>query len=148
MKARRYSSILRKVSLIFIGASLVLMFVQLVRYARIMNNFQPGLVIAGVPVGGLTHSDAEDRLTQAYSLPIELHYQNAVIQINPAAVGFSLDLSGMLAAADTHHIDQSFIPGFWAFLWGTSPKPEDVPLMAAISEDRLRNYIQNEIVSR
>jgi beta-lactamase class A len=148
LRSRRLSSILQKASLIFFCASLVLMFVQLVKYSRIRNNFQPGMIIAGVPVAGLDQSEAEERLIQAYSIPIELHYQDAVFQINPASMGFNLDVAGMLAAANSQHEDQPFVPAFWAYLWGSSLKPKEVPLMATISDDRVKNYLQTEITPR
>jgi beta-lactamase class A len=122
--------------------------VQLVGYSRIRNNFPPGMIIAGVPVGGLTQQEAAERLTQAYGVPIELRYQDAIIQIKPALVGFSLDMTAMLAAADLQRINQPFWSAYWAYLWGNLPKPEEVPLIATISEERLRNYLQKEIAPR
>jgi beta-lactamase class A len=106
------------------------------------------MIIAGVPVGGLTQQEAAERLTQAYGVPVELRYQDASIQIKPALVGFSLDMTAMLAAADLQRINQPFWSAYWAYLWGNLPKPEEVPLIATISEDRLRNYLQKEIAPR
>ena len=134
--------------MLFIFAAVLLTVFQLVSYSRIRNNFPPGMVIAGVPSGGLTQQEAAERLTQAYGVPVELRYQNAIIQIKPALVGFNLDMTAMLAAADLQRINQPFWSAFWAYLWGNLPKPEDVPLIATISEDRLRNYIQTDIAPR
>ena len=106
------------------------------------------MIIAGVPVGGLSQQEAAQRLTQAYGVPVELRYQDAIIQIKPALVGFNLDMTAMLAAADLQRINQPFWSAFWAYLWGNLAKPEEVPLIATISEDRLRSYLQAEIAPR
>ena len=106
------------------------------------------MVIAGVSVGGLSQQEAAERLTQAYGVPIELRYQDAIIQIKPALVGFNLDMTAMLAAADLQRINQPFWSAYWAYLWGTLPQPEEVPLIATISEERLRDYLKTEIAPR
>jgi len=129
------------------AAILVLIF-QLIQYSRLRSNFAPGTVIAGVPVGGLDQQEAANRLTQAYSVPIELHYDNAVIQVKPAAVGFSLDTESMVAAADVQRTSTSFWGSFWNYLWNKMPAPAEIPLSSTISEDQLHNYLKNEISTR
>ncbi|MCE1254545.1 MAG: class A beta-lactamase-related serine hydrolase, partial [Anaerolineae bacterium] len=148
MRSRNPLSILRWISLIFIFASILLTVIQLVRYSRLRNNFPPGMVMAGVHVGGLSQQEAAERLTQAYSIPVEIRYQDAIIQIKPALVGFNLDMTAMLAAADLQRINQPFWSAFWAYLWGNLPQPGEVPLIASVSEDRLRNYLETEIAPR
>lgn len=108
----------------------------------------PGSEIAGVPVGGLDRQAAADRLIQAYSIPVEVLYGDAGIQIKPATVGFDLDLEVMLTAADQQRIDQPFWQGFWDFLWNRFPTPNPVPLRADISDERLQSFFEKEIVPR
>lgn len=148
MSSRKSFSVLRWISLILIFGAVLLSIIQLVRYSRVRSNFPPGLVIAGVPVGGLNQTEAAERLTEAYGVPVELHYQDAIIQIKPALVGFSLDMTAMLAAADLQRINQPFWEAFWAYLWGNLQQPQEVPLIATISEERLRNYLVTEITPR
>jgi beta-lactamase class A len=126
---------------------LVLIF-QLVEYSRLRSNFAPGTVIAGVSVGGLDQQEAANRLTQAYSVPIELHYNNDIIQVKPAAVGFALDTESMVAAADVQRTNTSFWGSFWNYLWNKMPAPSEIPLSATIAEEQLRSYLQNEISPR
>ncbi len=140
---------LRWVSVVLIILAAVLTAFQLVRYSRIRSNFSPGMVIAGIPVGGLDANQASERLLQAYTaVPVEVRYRDAVIQIRPSAVGFSLDLESMMAAADLTRVSQPFWTGFWEYLWNRAPTPTGVPLISSIAEDRLRAYLVNEVASR
>jgi len=122
---------------------------QLVSYSRIRSSFPPGMMIAGVPVGGLTQQTAAERLLQAYTaIPVELHYRDAVIQIKPLVVGFELDINAMMVAADLERLQQPFWSGFWDFLWNRFPEPGEVPLRASYSEERLRIFLRDEIAAR
>jgi beta-lactamase class A len=140
---------LRWVSVTFLLIASILSAVQLVRYSRIRSNYPPGMVIAGIPVGGLNGQQASERLLQAYNaVPVEVRYRDSVIQIKPAAVDFKLNMEGMLAAADLERVQQPFWTGFWNFLWNRIPKPEPVPLLSTISEERLRVLLNSEIAAR
>lgn len=127
---------------------MLLLIIQLVTYSRIRSNFSLGTVIAGVPVGGLDQQQAAERLTQAYSYPVEIHYGSAVIQIKPSVVGFDLGLETMLAVADQQRVNQAFWSAFWDYLWNRLPTPSEVPLRATFSEERLRTYLKDEVASR
>ncbi len=148
MKIRSSFSTLRWVSLFFIFAAVILVTLQLVSFSRVRATFPNGQKIAGVPVGGLDHQQAAERVSQYYALPVEVHYGNAVIQIKPSTVGFELDLESMLTAADVQRTDQSFWVGFWNHLWNREETPTEVPLASTISDDRLRSYLQTEISAR
>ncbi len=141
-------SILRWISLLLIFTAAVLAVFQLVSFSRVRSIFPADMRIAGVPVGGLDQNQAADRLTQAYGVPVELRYGDAIIQIKPSVVGFSLDLEGMLAAADLQRLSQPFWPAFWDYLWNRPSQSGDVPLSAAISESRLRAYLSDEVAQR
>ena len=106
------------------------------------------MTIAEVPVGGLNRQEAADRLLQAYSLPVELNYQDQIILFEPSICGFELDLESMLAAADLERTKQSFWIGFWDYLWGRQINTFSIPLRADYSESRLRTYLVDEIASR
>ncbi len=139
---------LRWISIICIFLAVVLTVLQLIRYSRIRSAFPSGMVIAGVPVGGLNRTQAAERLVQAYSVPVEVRYGDAVIQIKPPVAGFELDLEGMLSAADLQRINQPFWTAFWNYLWGRTPSVSQVPLRANLSEDRLRTFLKEEISPR
>ena len=75
-------------SIILIVLTTVLLVFQLISYSRIRSNLPPGSMVGDVPVGGLDRQEAADRLIKAYSIPVEVHYGDAVIQIKPASIGF------------------------------------------------------------
>ena len=140
--------VLRWVSVGLIFLAVLLTGIQLVNYSRLRANFPDGMVIAGVPVGGLNQQDAANRLVEAYGVPVELRYGTAVIQVKPNVVGFEMDLEGMIAAADLQRTSQPFWPAFWDYLWNRLPAPQEVPLSATISQERLRSYLKDEIALR
>ena len=139
---------LRWISIFLILIAVILTVFQLIRYSRIRSAFPSGMVIAGVPVGGLNRQVAAQRLVEAYSVPVEVHYGEAVIQIKPAVAGFELDLEGMLSAADLQRVNQPFWMAFWNYLWNRVPSPAQVPLRANLSEDRLRMFLKEDISPR
>jgi len=104
--------------------------------------------IADVPVGGLNRQEAAQRLLEAYTMPVELRYDDQTILFEPSICGFELDLESMLAAADLERTKQSFWTGFWDYLWGRQVSRSSIPLRADYSEDRLRTYLVDEIASR
>lgn len=146
---RRRGSFLIWISLLFLLAALVFTVLQLVRFSRVRTNFPQGLVIAGVPVGGLDRQQAAERLSAMYSAtPVELHYGDAIIQLEPGVVEFTLEVESMLAAADLQRTEPSFWAEFGEYLLGRAASPEPIPLRATYSEERLRTYLTGEIKVR
>lgn len=148
MRTRGIFSPLRWISAFFLLAALILTTLQLVRYSRVRANLPVGLEIAGVQVGGLDRQQAAQRLLEAYSIPVEILYNNAIIHLNPSVIDLQLDLDGMLAAADLQRTEQQFWLGFWDFLWGRGMTPGEIPLRSTYSEQRLRSYLMDEIAQR
>ncbi len=148
MRNRNTNTIFRGVSILFLTFALVISIISLVGYSRQRNNYPASMTIAGVPVGGLTLTEASQRLLEVYTSPIEVLYNNAAIQIEPTVVGFQPDIETMLAAADLSRTSRSFWGGFWDYLWNRTPPEIVIPLSSTTSEERLREYLQNEIASR
>jgi beta-lactamase class A len=148
MKVKRSLSYLRWISLALIFMAVLLTVYNLISYSRIRGNFPPGMRIGGVPIGGLDRQQSAERLVQAYGVPIELQYNDAIIQVKPAVVGFALDLENMLSAADLQRVNQPFWTGFWEYLWNQQPSTADIPLSSRLAEDRLRGYLVDEIATR
>ena len=148
MKNQGIFSPLRWFSVFFLVAAVAIASLQLVSYSRQRSVYAPDQIIAGVPAGGLDRDQAAQRIIEAYHTPVEIHYGNAVIHLDPAVVDFQLDLEGMLAAADVQRSQQPFWSGFWDFLWNRSTTPPEIPLKASFSEQRLRTYLQQEVSTR
>ena len=148
MRIRRSYSLLRWFSVVLILVAIVLLTVQLAAYSRQRANYPTGMRIAGIPIGEMDRQGAAARLLEVYSLPVELVYENEIIQLNPAVVGFEADIESMLAAADLEREGGSFWNGFWNDLWGGQSAAQDVPLTSNYSENLLRSYLENEVGSR
>lgn len=148
MRNRRSIPILRGVSIAIMSVALVLIVISLVGYSRQRDSYPGGMKIAGVPVGGVDPQTASERVLQVYLSPVEARYGSAIIHIDPAVVGFELDLDSMIAAADLERTGGAFWSGFWNYLWNREPDLVEIPLIATVDENRLTAYLQNEIAAR
>lgn len=141
-------SIFRWLSLAFILAAVVLTVFQLVVFSRLRSSFTAGTRIANVDVTGLSMEQAASRVTQAYSIPVELRYNNNIIQVKPATLGFTMDMTAMMTAADQLRASEPFWTSFFGYLFNQQPAASEVPLRANIDEKLLRAYLTNEIAAR
>ena len=146
-RQRRLSG-LQWISVFLLLFAVILTTVQVATFSRIHAKFPEGMTIANVPVGGEDREEAAQRLLAAYNVPVELHYNENVIQIGPSVFGFELDLESMLASADLERTEIPFWNAFWDYLWGRKRPASEIPLRAAYSELRLRTYLENEIAPR
>lgn len=124
-------------------AAVALMFVELVLFSQQRARMPYGLTVGSVPVGGLTQTEAAERLAQAYSTPVELHYDDQIILLNPSNVGFRLDNEAMLAAAEQQRTETDFWPGFWDFLWNRPGDSENIPVRAEYSQSELEAALRD-----
>ncbi|MFV9675286.1 MAG: serine hydrolase [Anaerolineales bacterium] len=131
----------RWVSIALLLTSVALFFYQLVAYSRHRSQLPLELTIAGINVGGLDQAEAHERILQVYSSPIELFYDENLILLNPANVGFRPDTDVMLAAAELERTGTPFWAGFWDFLWNRAGEPQNVPLKADYSVTQLEGYL-------
>ena len=110
--------------------------------------FSPGTSIAEIAVGGLDQQQAAERITQAYNIPIELIYDDQYMQVKPSQLGFELNITAMIAAADQQRVTLPFWSSFWDYLWNRPLNASDTTLQASIDENRIRNFLMDEIASR
>lgn len=149
MRTRNTSYLLfRIISLLLIVAAVVLTMFQLVSYSRNRNNYPAGMTIGGVAVGGVDAQTASERVLQVYSQPVEIQYANAIIQVAPTLIGFSVDIESMIAAADLERTSSSFWGGFWDSLWNRPRPAAAIPLRATLVEEQLLAYLQTEVAPR
>ncbi len=145
MKSKLLWIILGGLGLLFILFSGVITLVEYRRFQSRALVYPPGAVIASVPVGGLAPDEAASRITIVYSAPVVLFYDQTVIHVDPADLGFSMNLDGMLADA----ADMFSEYGFWGYLWGKgTPEGVTIPLDAAVNESILVDYLEKEIAPR
>ena len=148
MKSHSSFSALSWLAVFFLIAAVLFTTLQFVQFSRLRTTYPSNMKIADVPVGGLNRQEAAQRLLEAYTMPVELRYDDQTILFEPSICGFELDLESMLAAADLERTKQSFWTGFWDYLWGRQVSRSSIPLRADYSEDRLRTYLVDEIASR
>jgi len=141
-------STLQWISVFLILSAVILTTYQVATFSRIYAEFPSTMSIAGVPVGGMDRQQAAQRLLEAYNIPVELHYNDEKIQLNPSVVGFELDLESMLAVADLERTQTSFWVAFWDYLWGRTTSTSEIPLRAGYSELRLRTFLTDEVAPR
>ncbi len=143
MKNRGPFSVLRILSLLLVAAAIVLTTLQLVTFSRVRAYLPAGLIIAGVPVGGLDSQGAAERLLEVYSVPLVIRYEDQEIHLNPSVVDYNLDLESMLAVANLERTQKGFWLDFWDYLWGKATFATQIPLSASYSEARLRAYLED-----
>jgi len=148
LRRRPAFSALTWLAVFFLVAAVLFSTLQFINFSRLRTTYPVNMEIAEVPVGGLNRQQAAQRLLQAYSLPVELRYDDQAILFEPSICGFELDLESMLAAADLERTKNSFWVGFWDYLWGRRISSLSIPLRADFSESRLRTYLVDEISSR
>jgi beta-lactamase class A len=148
VRSRSPFSALRWFSLFFIIGGVALFTLQLVSYSRAWATFPPGLSIASIPVANLDRQQAAERLRGAYSIPIEMRYGEAVMHLSPSTVGFELDIDTMLSAAELERTSQPFWSAFWNYLWGGPGISRDIPLRMTYSEERMRQFLREEVAVR
>ncbi|MEK6575562.1 MAG: peptidoglycan binding domain-containing protein, partial [Chloroflexota bacterium] len=135
------------VSAIGILGSLVLLLVQILLFARSLDRLPSGLIIAGVPVGGLTAVEATARLSDVYNTPLTLDYRGSTFQLTPSQVGFTLDADAMLAQAPSVEVSGSLWSAFWLYLWAQTPPPPDpIPLQASFDQTLLEDFLADVAV--
>ncbi|MDD2523130.1 MAG: serine hydrolase [Anaerolineaceae bacterium] len=153
---RRYRSLKRKKNnnwrWLFLGLGLAFLLASLVVGLKIWSNFKaiPEVIptytsLNGIPLGGLSPEEAVQRINTAYSLPVELRYNQARMQFTPAELGFTIDAEAILAQLDGLQPKQ----GFWSSLWGANPEPEfarELQLVYSIDETLMSQFL-NQIFS-
>jgi beta-lactamase class A len=124
-------------------AAVTLFVIELVLYSRTVTAMPAGLSLGSVPVGGLTQSAAVEQLVTAYSAPVELHYLDDTLLLDPAVVNFQVNTGVMLPEAQQLRTSAGFWNGFWAFLWLQPSQIVDIPLRATYSQEKLRAFLQD-----
>ena len=141
MRRRSDTSGLEWIAIIGIVISIGLLVAQIVAYSGERERMPAGMIIADVPVGGLTPQEAGAELSRVYTAPVELHYRDAIFALDPAQISFRLDAEVMMARADTYRTESSFWGGFWNYLWRQPGKVVEVNLIAEYSDTQLRDLL-------
>jgi beta-lactamase class A len=134
---------LRTLAVGFLLAAIGFAASQIPGYRNLATVYPAGEVVAGVPIGGLTHSQAYVKVVKAYALPVDLQYRGGVIRASAEDLGFRMDVESMMAQAD-----ESLTLEYWDYLWKRFPSPETIPLQAVVDRERIRNFLEQDIAPR
>ena len=147
MRISRFN-LFRWIAIALIVSAAILSVIQLIQFSRLRAAFPSGTLIAGIAVGGLDQQAAADRVRQAYNSTVELVYEDQLIHIKPAQVGFEVDIESMIAAADQQRVELPFWSSFWDYLWNRESVASETPLVFSIDENRLRVFLMDEVAAR
>ena len=147
---RKKSSSLRWLPAVFGGLFLLFaLLIAVVDYASFQKPqsvYPNGISVEGIPLGGLDHARAEARLTEAFSVPVELHYQQARIQFTPTELGFSPDYTATLTELEKNLPKRSWFKHLWGKTEATNPL--DLPLIAEVDLDQTQAFLTQVIPPR
>lgn len=126
-----------------IAASLVVGWRALNQYLAQPPQISNQTDLLGVPLGGLTLEEAQQRIEEAFSVPVELTYQGARMQFSPAELGFKLDIPAILS-----QISPTRAIPFRSWFWGQSfaDNTQKLELQYSLDENQLQNLL-NEVFS-
>lgn len=130
-------------SWLFILAALGLLMLELIRFSQQAERFSNEVIVAGVPVGGLSAVEAANRIEQAYAQPVTLWYADSPIQLDPASIGFRTNREAMLAEARAGGASEvAFWQRFFNYLAGSNAETQvSVGLVADYQEAVLRQIV-------
>jgi beta-lactamase class A len=128
--------------LLLVGA-VILLVTQLINFTQRENFIAEGISIAGVPVGGLTQSEAATLVEDAYADYVTVYYQDQPINIMPDSLGFRLSTPVMMAEAIAFsETDGGFWQRFLNYLLGQNLlQTHNVPLVAEYQQSELLNQV-------
>ncbi len=104
------------------------------RYDDYRARIQPGISVAGIPVGGLTPGEARQKVTaqaaEPYYRAFTLYYEDAAIDLSPAAdLGLDVPVQDMVDEAVSASHQEDYWDGFWQWLTGSlAPRVLDISL--------------------
>lgn len=115
--------------LLFVGGFLFILY-QLFQYQLSRRTFPADMTVANVDVTGLAPAEARELLRERYSSPVALYHGEERIELQPADVGFTVEVDSMLAAAEKAQAEQNYWLGFFYYLTGWTWRPIVIPLQA------------------
>jgi beta-lactamase class A len=114
-------------------------------YVRSRDQMPPGMTIAGLDVSGMTLEEIEQVLNKRYLSPVYISNESERVELNPADVGFVLDMESMLGEAQELSTPEEPWQGFLEFVVGRSLSPIAIELAA--THDRSALLLQMDMLA-
>lgn len=136
------SSLVRLLFTLALLAGLAYLGYQAYLYWQVRELLPLNMTIAGIDVGGLTLTQAGEKINNAYNAPIYLVHRTEQVELEPAQTSFQLDLQGMLQAAEAYQQSQTFWQGYLSYLLKRPIMPANIELRATHNPETLQNVLQ------
>ncbi len=125
-------------------AAIVLVAVELARFAATRDLLSADITVGAVPVGGLALSEAVKTWDTIYSQPVELDYGDSPILLYPAQIGFFTKDDQMRGQVQSRSaVTNNYWGDFWNYLWQRPATPLDIPLAADYQPAKLLNFLKD-----
>lgn len=99
-------------------------------YTRARDKMPVGMTVAGVDVAGLTLDEVDEKVSDYYLGPVKLKHRDESVDMNPADIGFLLDMGTMLGEAELQSTPENPWLGFAEYVLGRSFEPIAIDLHA------------------
>jgi|GEM_PF-86677 len=131
---------------LFLLFALIIAVVDYAGFQKPQAVYPEGVTVQGIPLGGLDRSQAEARLAEAFSVPVELRYHQARMQFSPTQLGFKPDYAATLSQIDENLPKKSWVK----HLWGKTEasEPLDAALIAEVDLNELQAFLTEVIPPR
>ncbi|MFW5692082.1 MAG: serine hydrolase [Chloroflexota bacterium] len=147
-RSRRRTRILPSLSLISVVLLLAAagLFVrELLAFSQQDDRLPQNIIVGSVNVSGMTQAEARIAWEQAYAQPITLYYRDSPILLDPAAVGFRLNIQTMLSNAPRLTEGEST---FWARFFNHLTQQDfqaaaNIPLSADYQASLLEQFLRD-----
>ena len=89
-------------------------------YYRSRDQMPPGMTVAGLDVSGLNLDEIEEVVSERYLSPVFIRNETERVELDPADIGFVLDMDAMLREAEELRTPDEVWQGFAEFVVGRS----------------------------
>lgn len=141
----RVSATLRLTSVLLLVGAASLFLIEMVAFSQAEDRLPADVIVAGIDVGGMSTAEAQAAWEQAFAQPLTLYYNNSPIVLDPASIGFRLNLQAMIADAQAESQGEgSYWGRFINYLTQRNiTKSAVVPLSATYQRSLLEAFLQD-----
>ncbi len=97
--------------------------------------------VAGLAVGGRSMDEALDAVEQALKIPLQVHYRDQILMLDPADLEVRLDREKSRALLQEALAERQRPLAFLQFLFRQPPPPRDLPIAIQVSAERIRLWL-------
>lgn len=109
---------------------------------RLSNRTLPAdVVMAGLPVGGMTRAQALNALEVAFATPLTVRYLDQTLSLSPSMVGLRYDADQTALNLNLALADRQSLEGFISYVLRRQVAPTSVPVAVTYSEERLSRFL-------